>query len=240
MARNALSTLDSSERRIESSEMPPEETTPPRRRNKQKTDADEVTSQGQGKKDGSSSKKKKKSRKNTPLKRFIRSRRPIQILFGLAIWVALAQHWTTLGVVVIVGSALGIVLGKIFCRWMCPIGLMMDLMMGAGPSSQSNLYMYYKLGCPIAWVSGLLNRFSLLRVRRKEDACVDCGLCDKACYVAQFDGEASLYREGRRNASTFYACSRCFDCVTACPTNALTIGLPTLPTRAKNDTAKED
>ncbi len=186
-----------------------------------------------------SRKTSRRSRKNTPLKRFIRSRRPLQIAFALGIWVALAQGWTTLGMVVIVGSAMGIILGKIFCRWMCPIGLVMDLMMGAGPSSQSNLYMYYKLGCPIAWISGLLNRLSLLRVRRKKDACVDCGLCDKACYVAQFDGEASLFKPGRRNASTFYSCSRCFECVTACPTNALTIGLPEFSTKTKVEQSED-
>ena len=155
-------------------------------------------------------------------------RRIVQIGFAALVWLALSSGWITLGWLILAGGLLGVVLGKFFCRWMCPIGLMMDLMMEAGPDSQRNLYMYYKLGCPIAWISGFLNRFSLLRIRRRPESCVDCGLCDKACYVAAMDGEASLFKPGRRNASTFYACSRCLACVEACPTHALDLG-PVLP-----------
>jgi len=159
------------------------------------------------------------------LRRVISARRGVQITVGVAVYLLIVRYSIPLSRVILVGSALGIVFGKFFCRWMCPMGAIMETMLGAGGGEgrQRSLYMYFKLGCPIAWAGGLLNKVSLLRVKLRPELCTDCGRCDKACYVAQLSPGASLYRPGEVNASTHYSCSRCLECVGTCPTGALTI-----------------
>ena len=173
------------------------------------------------------------------LRRFISLRRGIQIAVGVAIYVLIGPFGVSLGWVILAGSAAGIVFGKFFCRWMCPMGAMMEMMLGAGggEARQKSLYMYFKLGCPIAWAGGLLNRLSLFRVKLRPERCSGCGRCDASCYVAQLSKGASLHVQGQVNASTHYSCSRCLECVATCPTGALTIGGPgarTLPGRRRS------
>ena len=88
-------------------------------------------------------------------------RRAVQAMVGAAIFWAIGPGGLPITWVILGGSALGILLGKFFCRWMCPMGAMMELVTGAGDGRQQSLYMYFKLGCPIAWAGGLLNRLSL-------------------------------------------------------------------------------
>lgn len=152
-------------------------------------------------------------------------RRAVQAAVGIALYLAIGPGGLSLGWVLLGGSAAGILLGKFFCRWMCPMGAMMELVVGSGGEKQKSLYMYFKVGCPIAWAGGLLNRLSLFRVRLRPDRCTDCNRCDEACYVAQLSEGHSLHAAGRVNASTHYTCSRCLACVGACPTGALTVGL---------------
>ena len=63
--------------------------------------------------------------------------------------------------------------------------------------------------CPYGALLGLVSRFSPLRVERRADACVDCGLCDKVCMarlpVSRIDRVASV------------ECTGCLDCVATCP-----------------------
>ena len=176
-------------------------------------------------------------RRRSRLRPLITRRRVVQASVGAALYWAIGPGGVPLSWVVLGGSAAGIVLGKFFCRWMCPMGAVMELMTGAGGGDRKrNLYMYFKLGCPIAWAGGLLNRLSLLRVRLRPERCTDCNRCDEACYVAQLATGRSLHVAGQVNASTDYTCSRCLACVGACPTGALTVGLVgrrTLPEAAR-------
>lgn len=137
-------------------------------------------------------------------------------LLGISLWWVLAA-----------GSLMGIVFGKVFCRWICPLGFVMEAVTGAAGADSKfrNMYQYHKLGCPIAWASGALNRYSFFRIKRKADTCTDCGLCDKACYMAALDEKKySLYREGLDRPGNAFACSRCLACVASCPTKSLSYG----------------
>lgn len=63
--------------------------------------------------------------------------------------------------------------------------------------------------CPYGALLGLFSAVSPVRVHRQADACIDCGLCDKACMarlpVSQIDNVMSA------------ECTGCLDCVATCP-----------------------
>ena len=157
------------------------------------------------------------------LKKIITKRRIIQATLGVIIYIAVAQYNLPISWVIIGGSAIGILFGKIFCRWMCPMGFIMEMMMGGGDdkSKMSHMYMYFKVGCPIAWISGLLNKISFLKVKLDVNSCISCGKCDSVCYITTHNSTHSLHKGGLLNSSSHYSCSRCMDCIKSCPTGAL-------------------
>ncbi len=65
--------------------------------------------------------------------------------------------------------------------------------------------------CPLGAIYGLFNRFSLVQIHWKEEKCVSCGACERACPVALSVREISRSPE----------CIRCGRCVSACPENCL-------------------
>lgn len=149
-------------------------------------------------------------------------RRIVQASIGLALYVLVSFFHVPLLYVVIGGSITGAILGKVFCRWMCPMGFIMELLMGNKKGSEAaQMYQYHKLGCPIAWIGGLLNRFSLFRIRRDDSSCTSCGICDKNCYISSLNEEFSLYKEEKKVSSNSFSCSRCLECVSSCPQNSL-------------------
>lgn len=172
----------------------------------------------------------RRKRQNTLLKRLINKRRMVQAALGIALWLVVTRYGVSLWWVFLGAIVSGVLLGKYFCRWVCPMGAIMEVMLGAGgeDNKQKSLYSYFKIGCPIAWVGGLLNKISVLRVKVDESKCTHCGACDKSCYVATLADGRSLHQGGEVNASTHYSCSRCLSCVKTCPTAALSFG-PSLP-----------
>jgi polyferredoxin len=151
-------------------------------------------------------------------------RRWIQGIVALAVYAAMSflgiSIWWILGT----GILTGVIFGKVFCRWACPIGFMMEIVTGLGGVNGKfqGMYQYHKLGCPIAWVSGALNKFSLFRVHIDESSCSKCGLCDKACYLSTLEpAQFSLFRKNKERPADAYACSKCLACVSACPTGSL-------------------
>jgi polyferredoxin len=66
--------------------------------------------------------------------------------------------------------------------------------------------------CPLAAVLTPLARFGLARIKRDERACVDCGVCARACPMGiQVD---------RVQQVTAARCFGCFECTEACPERA--------------------
>ncbi len=68
---------------------------------------------------------------------------------------------------------------------------------------------YCKYACPMGAFLGLISRLSVFKIRRDEDACIDCGLCDRACPM-----NVSVSSCG---TVTDPDCIDCGECVAACP-----------------------
>lgn len=159
------------------------------------------------------------------MKQIISSRRFIQAAAGLGIFMLISYYPDGLMFVLIGGSLTGIIFGKVFCRWICPIGFIMELMLkGTKDEKASNLYNYHKMGCPIAWVTGFLNRFSFFKIKRNTESCKNCGLCDKSCYITTLNPKYSLYKKNKLDPAENFTCSKCLECVAVCPNNSLKYG----------------
>ena len=152
----------------------------------------------------------------------IRNRRIIQGLIGALILVATIYFGISLWTISLIGLVSGIIFGKVFCRWMCPLGFIMELTLGGNSSNRNlQLYNYHKLGCPIAWISGFMNRFSLVKIRKDKSKCTSCGVCDSNCYISSINKSYSLYKNDKTNPATHFSCSKCLACVESCPTKSL-------------------
>jgi polyferredoxin len=147
----------------------------------------------------------------------------ILALLGVPLYFAVSHYQISLWWILAAGVLLGAIFGKVFCRWVCPIGLVMELFMSLSPDGKiKQMYQYHKLGCPIAWISGWLNRFSLIRIKLNDDTCKNCGICDKQCYIVAMEpAKYSLYKPKLDKPGSSYACSKCLSCVASCPNGSL-------------------
>jgi polyferredoxin len=155
---------------------------------------------------------------------FVEQRRWIQGVLGIGVYALMSTLGVGLWWILATGAITGIIFGKVFCRWACPIGFIMEIVTGlGGPESKfQGMYQYHKIGCPIAWISGALNKYSLFKVRSDKAACTSCGLCDKACYLATLEPATySLFKNNKERPGEAHACSKCLVCITACPTGSL-------------------
>lgn len=158
------------------------------------------------------------------LKFLVNKRIIILSLLGVSTFIAISHYHVSLWWVLLVGVISGAVFGKVFCRWVCPMGLIMELFMSLNPDGKiRQMYQYHKLGCPIAWISGWLNKFSLLRIKINNDSCKNCGICDKECYIVAMEPQKfSLYKPALQKPGDSFTCSKCLQCVVACPNGSLT------------------
>lgn len=160
---------------------------------------------------------------NKVAKTLINKRFYILIALGVGVYLTVSMLHISLWYVVGAGVLLGVIFGKVFCRWVCPMGLIMELLMSFSPDTKvQQMYQYHKIGCPIAWISGWLNRMSLFHINLKTDSCKSCGLCDKKCYIVAMEPtKYSLYKPDKINPGNSYTCSKCLQCVAACPNGSL-------------------
>ncbi len=63
--------------------------------------------------------------------------------------------------------------------------------------------------CPYGALLGLVSKFSPTKIRRSDESCVDCGLCDKVCMAR--------LPVSKLNAVTSTECTGCLDCLSVCP-----------------------
>jgi polyferredoxin len=147
----------------------------------------------------------------------------ILMVLGISLYLGISQLHISLWYVLLAGVLLGVVFGKVFCRWVCPMGLIMEIMMSMSPDGKiRQMYQYHKVGCPIAWISGYLNKFSFFQIRLNQDSCITCGKCDKQCYIVAMEPQKySLYKPGLEEPGSSYTCSKCLQCVVACPNGSL-------------------
>ncbi len=165
--------------------------------------------------------------KNAAVKILVRARKWIQAIVGFGMYALVAVFGISLWWVLAAGAFAGVIFGKVFCRWACPMGFVMEAVTGAGGANSKfqQMYQYHKLGCPIAWVSGALNKYSLFKVKLDKTGCSSCGLCDKACYLSTIEpAKFSLFDDEKTRPGTEFACSKCLACVTACPSGSLSFG----------------
>jgi polyferredoxin len=157
------------------------------------------------------------------LKTLVSKRVLILTVSAISLYLAVTFYQISLWYVLLAGAVTGLIFGKVFCRWLCPVGLIMELFMSLSADGKiRQMYQYHKLGCPIAWVSGWLNRFSLFKIELNTTSCSNCGICDKKCYIVAMEpAKFSLYKTQGVRPGDSYTCSKCLECVAACPNGSL-------------------
>jgi ferredoxin len=73
--------------------------------------------------------------------------------------------------------------------------------------------LYCNTICPVGTLLGLLSRISVFRIRMIEDKCTKCGKCAFAC--------KSSCINIKEQKVDFSRCVGCFNCITACPEDAI-------------------
>ena len=76
--------------------------------------------------------------------------------------------------------------------------------------------LYCNTVCPVGATLGLLSRFSLFRVRLRED-CISCGLCEQRCKAECIDSKEKTVDASR--------CVACFNCLNVCKQGSLVYGM---------------
>jgi polyferredoxin len=159
------------------------------------------------------------------LKILVSNRMIILSALGISMYIGITQFHISLWFILLYGIVLGVIFGKVFCRWVCPMGLIMEILMSLGGEDGKikQMYQYHKIGCPIAWISGFLNKYSIFRIKVNNNSCLNCGICDKKCYIVAMEpAKYSLYIPARSKPDDSYTCSKCLECVASCPNGSLT------------------
>ena len=142
--------------------------------------------------------------------------------------------------VVVIGS---FVIDMFWCRYLCPLGAISNslkfwvwigVFFGvyyAANAVGANIPWAVLLGafCVVGYILEIANskpKFQILHVTKDDNVCNNCGLCVKKC---PYHIDVKSYHAGKVN---HVDCTLCGECVAACSTNALNIGL-CKPTKSK-------
>ena len=135
--------------------------------------------------------------------------------------------------VVVIGS---FVIDMFWCRYLCPLGAISNslkfwvwigVLFGvyyAANAVGANIPWAVLLGafCIAGYILEIVNskpKFQILHVTKDDNVCNNCGLCVKKC---PYHIDIKSYHAGKVN---HVDCTLCGECVAACSTNALNIGL---------------
>jgi len=77
---------------------------------------------------------------------------------------------------------------------------------------------FCQLICPFGFLSWMVERFSIARVRVDQERCTECGACIKACPLEAAEGRVYA----RRLAADCFSCARCLN---VCPVDAIRYGV---------------
>jgi polyferredoxin len=87
---------------------------------------------------------------------------------------------------------------------------------------------FCRYACPLGALNGLFNSFSILNIKRNQDSCIDCKVCDLSC--------PANIEVSKQDKIKDTACIRCMECVKNCPVNeeqdTLNVSLPIKKTKA--------
>jgi len=78
--------------------------------------------------------------------------------------------------------------------------------------------LYCNTVCPVGTFLGLISRISLFRIKIDESSCTHCGRCTAKCKASCIDFQNESVDLSR--------CVVCFNCLTVCPDDAISYGLP--------------
>jgi polyferredoxin len=76
--------------------------------------------------------------------------------------------------------------------------------------------------CPMGAFQSLLNKFNLYRVRIDKEKCVGCRICADSCPTLSLSLPEG--GEGKQVPTVISTCTRCGECMSACPKNAISYG----------------
>jgi polyferredoxin len=162
----------------------------------------------------------------TPHYRIKYARRIVQlaslvISFPLFGFLVLSDMPQIIAVILLLALLSSLIVGRAFCSWVCPLGTLYEFSRLRWCRGRPRPHC--RIGCPFSLFMGLMNRFSLLKVKKLDAKCIHCGTCDASCPVGLVE-LGSGYQEYRSNPSQRYACIRCLNCVFSCPEGALVFG----------------
>lgn len=77
--------------------------------------------------------------------------------------------------------------------------------------------LYCNTICPVGTLLGIISKYSLFKIRIKEEECLSCGACARDCKAECIDSRTKIIDTSR--------CIACFDCIPSCPTEGITFSL---------------